>query len=63
MPETTIVDRSVSSSPLALDATGVSGACNLCGHNCGLLFDVEGGKIKQIRHDARNVRTAGYGCN
>ena len=63
MPVTTVVDPSVSTAPLALDATSVSGACNLCGHNCGLRFDVEGGKIKKIRPDESNARTAGYVCN
>ena len=57
------VHRSVSSSPLPLDAEGISGACNLCGHNCGLLFDVKDGAITKIRPDERNVRTAGYVCN
>ena len=63
MSTTTPVDPSVSTSPLALDATDVPGACNLCGHNCGLLFDVEGGRIKKIRPDDRHARTEGYVCN
>ncbi|MEM7412391.1 MAG: hypothetical protein AAF430_19335 [Myxococcota bacterium] len=48
---------------MPLDATGISGACNLCGHNCGLLFDVEAGKIAKIRPDDRHARTTGYVCN
>lgn len=41
----------------------VAGICNLCGHNCGLKFDVDDGKITKIRPDDDNVRTKGYVCN
>ncbi len=46
-----------------LNAKGVSGICNLCGHNCGLQFDVEGGTIAKVRGDEKNPRTQGYICN
>jgi anaerobic selenocysteine-containing dehydrogenase len=57
------VDPSVSKTPLALDAQGLSTVCVLCSHNCGLSVDVAGGRIAAIRADERNPISRGYLCN
>lgn len=63
MTEARVVHPSISKTPIPLDATDLATVCVLCSHNCGIRVDVAGGRIVDVRADARNPITAGYICN
>jgi len=63
MTATHTVDRSISRTPLPLDADDLATICVLCSHNCGIRVDVRGGRITAIRADDANPITTGYICN
>lgn len=63
LPMANRTDRSVSSAPIARDATNVPTACCLCSQNCGLRVDVVDGRISAVRPDKDSPITHGYACN
>src|SRR5262249_54198054 len=45
------------------DGKNLPTVCVLCSHNCGVLVDVENGRIVAVRGDDTNPITKGYVCN
>ena len=56
------VDPSVSREPLPATAQNLPTICVLCSHNCGLLVDVQDGRIISLRPDKSSL-SAGYICS
>ena len=56
------VDPAVSREPLPATAQNLPTICVLCSHNCGLLVDVEDGRITALRPDQSSL-SAGYICS
>ena len=63
MSATTAVHPSVSSTPIARDATDLVTVCVLCSHNCGIRVDVKDNRMVAVRPDKTSPITAGYICN
>ena len=56
------VDPAVSREPLPATTQNLPTICVLCSYNCGLLVDVEDGRITALRPDQSSL-SAGYICS